>query len=887
MDTVEPYPTPPVQASFGALLRRYRLATGLSQEGLAERAGLSVQALSALENGRRQAPYRHTVTLLARAMGLSDAETTALEAAIVRRRVPVSAEAPILAIQNPETTPAHDSGGDAFAQPPRTNLPTALTSFIGREREQAEVRALLAAARLVTLTGAGGAGKTRLAMAVAGELHSEYPAGVWLVELASLADPALVVQAVAQALGLREEPNRPLLVTLVDHLKERCLLLMLDNCEHLVDACAELAVALLRSCSHLRILATSRETLAVPGETIYRVPSLAAPDLAQVPGMVDLARYAAVQLFLARAQSRRPDFTLSVRNARAVAEVCARLDGMPLAIELAAARVGVLPVEGIAARLDDRFQVLTGGPRTALPRHQTLRATLDWSHALLTEAEQALLRRLSVFAGGWSLEAAEAVCGVGRDLPSAVLEGLASLVDKSLVHTAPQADGTPRCGMLETIRQYGRERLAASGEAADIQRSHALYHLKLAEAAEPALQGWEQGRWLADLELEHDNLRAALRWAYAQQESEIALRLGGALAHFWCARGHLCEGREWLEKLLQRAAGGDTAGPDTPAEACSVDAAEATGMEHPGSGPHSHAPLRVRMRARARVLRGAGHLTLWQGDLGQARSYLKDAVAVSREFDGTEDLAGALNLLGTTMRFQGEYRRATLLYEESLALYRGLGHQWGIARELMNLSETMLEQSDLIRAEPLVKESLSLARELGDTWGMANALMDLGDLSYYSGDYERATIMYEECLALSRELGEVIVNAWALHRFGRLAQAQGAHELAMARQREGLVLAWVVGVIYHVVSSLEGVAAAANGQGEAERAAQLLGAVEAVRETRGIPLVPVDRPSHIALLATVRAALGEEGFAVAWAEGRALLLEEAVALALEGRAVSQ
>jgi predicted ATPase/transcriptional regulator with XRE-family HTH domain len=892
MDTAELTPSPPVQASFGALLRRYRLAAELSQEALAERAGLSVQALSALENGRRHAPYRHTVTLLARAMGLADAEAAALEAAIVRRRVPGSAQVPMPAMHNPQTMPEHETGGDAvppvrIAQPSRTNLPVALTSFIGREREQGEVRALLDAARLVTLTGAGGAGKTRLALALAEAVLGEYPDGIWLVELASLADPTLVVQAVAVALGLREEPYRSLLATLIDYLTEKHLLLVLDNCEHLVSACAELAATLLQRSPRVRILATSRETLSVPGETTYRVPSLAVPDLAHLPSMEDLAGYAAVQLFLSRAQSRRPDFTLGVPNARAVAEVCARLDGMPLAIELAAARVSVLPVEGIAARLDDRFQVLTGGPRTALPRHQTLRATLDWSYALLTEAERALLRRLCVFTGGWSLEAAVAVCGMPGDLPGAVLEGLSFLVDKSLVHTTPQADGTPRFGMLETIRQYGRDHLAASGEAADIQRAHALYYLEVAEVAEPELLGREQVHWLTYLELEHDNLRVALRWAHDQQESEIALRLGGALASFWCARGHLREGREWLEKLLLLPAGGDPAGlaarqRTSGAGPLHYDAYEATNMRQtePQAPP---AQRRLDMRARAWVLRGVGFLTLWQADYGQAQSSLEDAVARCREIDGTEDLADALNLLGTTMRFQGKYRRATLLYDESLALYRTLGEQWGIARELMNLGEVALELGDFIRALPLVEESLSLSRELGDTRGVANALMDLGDLAYHRGDYTRAIIMYEECLALSRESGEVIVNAWAQHRFGRLAMAQGAHALATSRHREGLALAWAVGTIYHVVDSLEGVAAAAHGEGQPERAAQLLGAAEAVREARGIPLVPVDRPSHDALLAAVRAALGDGAFATAWAEGRALPLAEAVALALEAK----
>jgi non-specific serine/threonine protein kinase len=887
MDTAPP-DSPQTTPIFGELLRRFRLAAGISQERLAERAGLSVQALSALENGRRHAPYRHTVTLLAQALGLSTEDTALLEASIVRGRVP-AVVAPAVGRQDRETSPEPTIGGEAApvvgaVQPARTNLPLALTSFIGREREQAQVQALLSAARLVTLTGAGGAGKTRLALAVAGELVSEYADGVWLVELAPLANPALVPQAVATALGVCEQPHRPLLATLIDYLKDKHLLLVLDNCEHVVAACAELAERLLRFSPDLRIVATSREGLAVPGERLYRVPSLAVPPLDQLPPPEELGRYAAVALFAARAQEHQPDFVVTAQNALAVAQICARLDGIPLAIELAAARLTVLPVEDIAMRLADRFQLLTGGPRTALPRHQTLQATLDWSYALLTEVERSLLRRLAVFAGGWSLEAAEAVCGAVTDLQLIMLEGLASLMEKSLVLTVPQAGGIARFGMLETIREYGHARLATSGETEVIRRSHALYYLELAEGAEPKLTGREQARWFAQLELEHDNLRIALRWAYMQQESEIALRLGSALGLFWGARGHLVEGREWGGKLLLLtsstntpglAAGWVTSLPGEPP----ADVAEPPGV--PQTEPQALLARQVWMRARAGVLRGTGHLALWQGDLRQARSYLEDAIALSRELNDMKSLAQALNLLGTTMRFQGEYRRAVLLYEESLALYRALGDRWGIARELKNLGETVLDQGDFSRALPLVEESVSLSRELGDTWSTACALMDLGDLAYHQDDCRRATIMYEECLALCREVGEVIVNAGALQRLGRLAQAQGAPALAMTRHREGLSLAWAVGAISLVAGSLEGVAAAAHGQGQSERAAQLLGAAKGVREARGIPLAPIDRPGYDAVITAVHAALGEAAFAAAWAEGRALALEEAVALALE------
>jgi transcriptional regulator with XRE-family HTH domain len=429
------------------------MAAGLTQEELAERAGLSVPGLSALESGKRQTPYRHTVTVLATALSLSPAETARLQAAVVRVRgtggpapVPRGEDVPpgrtVLALV-PESPAA------------RSNLPVQPTSFIGREREQAEVMTLLGRAPLVTLTGAGGCGKTRLGLTVAAQLMEHYRDGVWLVELAALADSSLVPQTVVRALGLQEQPGRSPLETLSSYLKHRCLLLILDNCEHLVGASAELATALLRSCSQLRLLATSREALEVAGEALYRVPSLTVPDLDHLPPPEGFRLYEAMQLFVEWAQARRADFALNSRNARAVAQVCVRLDGMPLAIELAAARVGALPVESIATRLDDRFRLLTGGPRTALPRQQTLRATLDWSHELLSLPEQTLLRRLAVFAGGWMLEAAEAVCAgqvvaEGRSWTCSLRWSISRWCRRRTSMAVPATGCWRRCGSMRT-----------------------------------------------------------------------------------------------------------------------------------------------------------------------------------------------------------------------------------------------------------------------------------------------------------------------------------------------------------------------------------------------------------------------------------------------------
>ena len=408
-------------------------------------------------------------------------------------------------------------------------MPLELSSFVGREKELAEVkRLLLEDARLLTLTGSGGCGKTRLALAVARELVEWFEDGVWLVELAPLADPPLVPQSVAFTLGVREQPGRSLTEALSNHLRYKKMLLVLDNCEHLVEACAELAEALLHSCPELRVLATSREALGITGEVAWPVPSLSLPDLRRLPAVESLPQYESARLFVERIVAVKPAFALTDQNAVAVAQICYRLDGIPLAIELAAARAKVLSVEQIADRLDDCFRLLAAGGRTAMPRHKTLRATMDWSHELLSEEEQTLFRRLSVFAGGFSIDAVESVgegAGIERD---EVLGLLSHLVDKSLV-LAQEQGGEARNRLLATVRQYGREKLALSGEEAEVGRRHARYFLELADGAEQALYGPDQIRWLARLETEHDNLRAALSWSIGEGEAELGVRLAGAL----------------------------------------------------------------------------------------------------------------------------------------------------------------------------------------------------------------------------------------------------------------------------------------------------------------------------------------------------------------------
>jgi non-specific serine/threonine protein kinase len=770
---------PDTQESFGWLLRRYRLAAGLTQEELAERAGVSVKGLSVLETGKRKTPYRHTITLLVKALGLTASEAAALEAAISR----VRAAAPTARGEG-----AVPAGAVLAVVPaplgPRTNFPEQPTSFIGREREQAEVAALLGRAPLVTLTGAGGCGKTRLALMVADKLLGEYPDGVWLVELAALADPTLVPQSVAHALGLKEQPGQTPMELLSGYLKHRRLLLVIDNCEHLVGTCADLATALLRSCPQIRLLATSREALEVAGEVRYQVPPLTMPDLDHLPPPNQLAQYEAVQLFLERAQARRADFALSSRNAKAVVQVCVRLDGLPLAIELAAARVGVLPVETIAARLDDRFRLLTGGPRTALPRQQTLRATLDWSHALLSPSEQALLRRLAVFAGGWILEAAEAVCADEVLAEREILDLLSALVNKSLVQME-DIDSHSRHMLLETVRQYAGEHLQASGEEVAARDQHLGWCLALAEEAEPALVGPEKGLWLARLDQEHDNLRAALRWAGSRGKGESGLRLAGALWRFWSTRGYLSEGRGWLEAALA------------------------------SSGPA--APL-----ARARALDGAGKMASFQGDNAAAVTLYEEVLALRRELGDTQGSAESLISLGQAAYMQDDHARGIALQEEGLALFRELGDKQGIATSLYALGDSVRGEGDYVRAAALFEESLALSRALADRRGSAFSLDRLGLMAFLRGDCARAEALHQESLALRHALGDRHGSAWSLLHLGLVAQGQGDYARAEALHQESVALARELGDKHGIAESLDPLSSVAVSQGDYTRAAALI-----------------------------------------------------------------
>ena len=763
----------------------------------------------------------------------------------------------------------------------RHNLPMPLTSFIGRARELAEVKRLLRTTRLLTLTGAGGCGKSRLALVVATDLVADYLDGAWLVELA---DGALAPQAVATALGVREEPQRPLTATLVDALQSRQMLLVLDNCEHLIEACAHLAQTLLSACPQLQILATSREGLGIAGETAWVAPPLSLPDPQPLPSVDQLTQSEAIQLFVERAGAALPTFVLTPENAPAVAQVCQRLDGIPLAIELAAARAKVLAVEQIAARLDDCFHLLTGGSRTALPRHQTLQAATDWSYNLLSDEERALLRRLSVFAGGFTIEAAEAVCAGAGLVADEVLEVLAHLVDKSLVVVEVPAGRVAWYRLLETVRQYGREKLREAGEVEAVGRQHAHFFLTRAEAAAPELRGVQQVAWLDRLEQEHDNLRAALAWSTTSAGSaEVGLRLAGTLWWFWWVRGYWSEGRAWLERAL---AGGGGAPPSVRAMAllgASWLAREQGDVVRAVALAEESLTLYRELgdtRGTADALRGLGWVARRQSDLEQAAARLEESLGLCRELGDKRGIADALCGLAWVAEDQGDYGRQAALVEECLALYRELGDMRGIPEALLGLGWVTFAHGDYERAGRHFEESLALFRELGSKRDIAAVLNHLGELARAQGDYEHAAVSYNEDLVLSRELGDKMAMAHVLHNLGHIAHHQGDDERAAAHFTESLGLCRAMGNKVGIAYCLAGLAGVAGAHGQPMRAARLFGAVLPLLDAISGVLEPIDRLEYDRNVANARAQLGEAAFEVAWAEGRALPLEQAIAEAL-------
>jgi len=822
--------------SFGAQLRKYRRIAGLSQVALAQQAGVSPRTIGDMERGAIRLYRRDTVALLAEALGLSAAARVTFEEA---------AFAHDEAVRSAPLRVAHPAA-----------LPAQTTSFVGRADLTVAVIALLRqpTIRLVTLTGAPGVGKSRLALVVAAALAAERPNAVAVVALAPIRRPDLVVPTVAATLGVQEQRSRPLLETLVDYLRTHPLLLVLDNVEHVAAAVA-LLIAALPPTPRLRILATGRAALHVPHEHEVAVPPLDLPAPAEADPTV-LLRSSAVTLFIDRARSITATFVPTPDVVRAVARACQRLDGLPLAIELAASWVGLLPPAELATRLPDLLALpLARAGAVERPAHQrTLWSMIAWSVDLLTPRDRALFRRLGVFAGDAGLAAVEVICadppapagrgqGAIRD-GRAVRAGLAALSAANLARLEPDtAVGDLRVGMMETVRAYAAELLETSGEAEAVRRRHLTWSVELAEAAEPHLKDRDQTMWLTRLRTEHHNLQAALHWARDTAAYAEGLRLAVVLGYFWSVSGQWSEGAHWLDDLL----------------AFSADVAT---------------PLR------ARALNNAGNLAQSKGELAQARDRYEESLALRRELNDIPGIAGALGNLGNLAYRQGDYPRAWDLQQESLTLYRQAGARVGIADTLSNLGLIAFQRGDLARADELFGESLQLQRELGNVLGLANALCNVGIAAFQRGDLERVRPLLDEALTLYQDIEAVPDIASTLSDLGELAVARGDYQEALPLFVRSLSLMQPTAEEPRLLDTLEVVAVAIAGQ-QPLRAAHILAAIDMLHAALMTVPEPRRRSAHEAALATIRAALEEQEFARAWAHGQSLRLTEVIALALE------
>jgi len=724
------------------------------------------------------------------------------------------------------------------------NLPRELTTFIGRDDELAEAKRILTSAPLLTLTGSGGVGKTRLAVELAARLIADFEDGVWLVELGDLSDGAFVLHSIASAVAVGEQPGRELLASLTDHLAGHQALLILDNCEHVVAESAAAATALLRRCPRVRIIATSREALGVPGESVFPVPSLSVPGgkaRAQPPD--ELAGYDAVRLFTERACAVAPAFAINPANADAVVRICRCLEGVPLALELAAARVRSLSVDQIATRLDGSFALLASGNRGTISRHQTLQATMDWSYELLAAQERAVLRRLAVFAGGFDLEAAEAVCAGDTVAQAEVLDLLDHLVDKSLV-LADISGAQVQYRLLGTVRQYARERLQASGEADEASQRHRGWYLGLVDQAKVEfIRGPESAAWLERLERDHDNLRAALSFSsHEPGGSEAGLRLTAGLWRFWEIRGYLEEGRSWLEQMLARTASAPSA-------------------------------------LRANALTGAGVLAAMQGDYPAAYAFNEESLALHRQLGNPNSIAYGLNNLANIAVQQGAYERACALYAETNELLRTTGDAHGRAFGLINLADAKARLGDMAAARAHFEESMAVFEQHGDRWGMASALDSFGLVAGRQGDVAEARSFHDRAMTISRELGDGRGVARALSHLADLAADEGDIERAAALLRESIALRRAMGDLPGLATTLERLAwvmgeGGRSDEARREGAARLLGAADALRESIRVPVSPQARTDHARRADALAVSLGPARFEAARLAGRAMALDE-------------
>jgi len=778
--------------AFADLLRRHRASASITQEELASRTGLTPQAIGLLERGERRRPHAYTVQVLGGALGIEGRDFAEFEAA---RRPPVR---------------------HATARPSHRTLPTPPTALIGREQEVSTLAELLRRedVRVLTLTGPGGVGKTRLALEVAWLSRAAFADGVAFVPLAPLRDPDLISSALAQRLGVKDVGDRSLLDVLKQHLEDKQMLLLLDNFEHLLQAVPVVA-DLSAACPRLTVLATSRASLRLRGERQFPLSPLSFTQGASVE------RSPAVRLFDERARAVWPGFELGATNGATVAEICKRLDGLPLAIELAAARVNLFSPKALLGRLELRLPLLSGGARDLPERQQTLRDTVAWSYDLLVPAEKALFTRLAVFAGGFTLEAVEVVCGQATPWDESVLETLASLVDKSLLVSRIDAAADPgavepRFAMLETIREYAAQRLGSDAEAEEMHRAHARYYLALAESVQPEASTHSLTEWLGVLEREHDNLRAALRWAIRNRDVSFGTRLALMMWRFWPERQHVTEGRRWLEAVLA---------------------------------------------------------------LGEPEEGVTEPTLNARRWAFLHLVTGMLS------GGQGDFDRAVELFEESLALYRNMGHRKGASGPLRELGGVAYHQGDFERAVSLSEQALNISRESGSAFGAGLAVCTLADTLRAQGETERARTLLEESLATLRRKTrpQRVANALALtlSRLGSIECELGRDARALELYRESLKLARQFGFTFDVFVCLEGVARVEALQGRPQQAARLLGASAAQRQGIGTPLTPITRADYDHAANAARAELGAEAFDAAWTAGHATSLQEIISEAIE------
>nr|HET6904539.1 tetratricopeptide repeat protein [Ktedonobacteraceae bacterium] len=770
------------------------------------------------------------------------------------------------------------------------NLPAQLTPLIGREQEIQAVCSLLqrAEVRLVTLTGTGGVGKTRLGLQVATDLLHDFTDGVCFVPLAPISDPALVVPTIAQALGIKEAGEQSLVDLLPTYLQNKRLLLLLDNFEQVVAAATELS-DLLTASPLLKIMVTSRAVLHIRAEHEFPVSPLALPDPTHLPESEVLSQYAAVALFLQCAKTARPNFQATPANIRVIAEICMHLDGLPLAIELAAARIKLLPPQVLLARLEHRLQVLTSGARDAPVRQQTLRNTLAWSYDLLDAGEQRLFRRLSVFAHGCTLEAVEGLYTALGEAQADVLDKVASLMDKSLLRQLEQDGEELRLLMLATIREYGLEILLASGEMQSVRQAHAAYYLELTEQAELELGGPQQAAWLDRLEREHDNLRAALQWALEQAEDEgtvqhreLALRLAGALWTFWWVRGYQSEGRTFLERVLAASEGTEASFIGAKALFAAAHLAFVqSDYERAEALSSKSLPLYRELgdqRGIALSLNILGNVAWVRGNTAAARSQTEEALALYREMDDKEGAARSLFSLGLFASSQGEYPRACALYEESLALQREIGNKMTIAHSLSQLAQALFaSQADQARVRSLLDECLTLSREVGFKEGIAAVYILMGQLALGQGDIVTARAQVEESVVLYKEMGHRYGTAESLAVLGKVLAAEGDYAAARELYEESLLIAEESGEQWVIAADLVGLGEVVAAQHKLAWAVQLWGAAAALRDALGISISPVEHAEYERVRSSVCVHLGERTFAATWAQGRAMTPEQAVA----------